>query len=458
MSKKQVVIHEGEWWTPSRLGLKFHGRLEITENRKFELTIFGHEPIISVNDHWKIIDCIHGCTIDDSGQEHFVTLYENGRTSRTGSHIFKEKYEASYLVYSDHKVWNDQFKNIPVKTLFLRPTYLDDWANKRGTRTTRKEGGFSYRIDYDHPKEVTLLENQSMRISLFIRAKISFTARDTGVFKQAAWINIDFKRRRALYKTTDFIEDIKLFFFFCLFTTIRFDQIEFRTKDGKDMKFALFDDSTSENILSEYARSSLPIPMSIIENDLPDMMSNWLSIRKKYRDSIDDYVRTWYFPDGHIRGIFLGIVFALEKYHKVRFPEAIKKSSISKKTKRLLDSISDQNTRGHFQSLTQRNQNYILLDRLEELAKKTPSFWKDQKGIKSRKRFLQRVVITRNRWAHREDDNKGVYTLAQISSVNQKLSIWYYILILMELGLTEKQALRRAKSTWIYRQSYDYLN
>lgn len=185
----------------------------------------------------------------------------------------------------------------------------------------------------------------------------------------------------------------------------------------------------------------LPFPLPRVVQDSPDFLEHWFARMSKAKTSVELFIGALQNPDSYPHQRFSSMVHALEAFHRqMKGGRYLSDAEYQPIEQRLLAALPEELDRSHRDALKNKikyGYQYSLRKRLNELRTDlTPAL--QQVVSPDLKRFLERVVVTRNYFTHWEldPDKQPPFPASELMPAATRLSRLLTFHLMLEMGVT----------------------
>lgn len=468
-----VRTYSGFWSVGKEVQKELWGILQVIDEREFQLKLTFDantaEAIwlknLFVQKKREVPVIIGVAKPTDNSKDVVFTLFENESKHLRLSKLGEITFYSRYLVQNAHF---DSINELVFKNVFLKPQFLDEWVRFRSRQTDFNfdDPDFKLTTNYKQPKPITLFKNRLLHICIYFRVSFDDSNPSEFSIKQSAYINIEFVNVEGFDRVTEFIDVMKNWYAITLGIPIGIENIEANCRNASELGTStqnktirlLFADDRPFEKYHSYIPDIELIPFETVQASKGKSIGNWFKAYKSIKPVLQIFIDTIYNSQLYPQNEFLNYVFALEIYHKLKFPNYDPKMEvIYNRTLTRILSHCNPNEQNWLKSRLAKKHETNLNTRLTDLIKSYHSVTKPL-GINS-KRTIEKIVATRHRLVHHSDRKRvqSLYTETEIKIVSQKLRVLLQAVFLHEMGFDHSFIAERIKRPFINNQLFSKL-
>jgi len=431
---------EGFWWLPERQDLELPGTLTFSPHEGFSLEVQG---LIS---ELPELDIILGC----SHQGEDITLYK----------CFMSFYEFNIfgfdrLTFSAHfgfiGAHFSRSSEIKFKKISVRYRYLDEWLGVSVFDSTHKHDECLIEVNdkLQESIEINLLED--IKIQFQIKLLTIYPSQKEVCIKKEALFTLEFPEEKDfedLYRYINIFQNLLSLLISETTYPIKIygysEKLAYIFGDKKYYKPIEIIYKLPPFMLKKEEKTIYPFemlcPYLSIKENITTIFNNWLEKAEVLEPVHDLYFGVIYNGDLYLRFQFLSLVMALEVYHRRMIRnEDISREKHEKRIRRILDNIPNEQDRKWLQEKLKYSNEPSLRKRLRDIYKKLKGIEFIKSIIPNEKKFIDKVVNTRNYLVHYDLSLKDKALRGEkLYWLTQKLRVMVEMCLLKELGLSDE--------------------
>lgn len=309
----ESVEYKGIWWKPENTDKKINGRFCFNTDKGGILELDGvldgktHSTIYGVTNNGKQITLQHAFNLE-------WTRYSAGIQGE--SRIYINRAFIGGLLQDDPKF---------VKFVF-RTTLLDEWVNISGFDIRHDFEGHIFDVKYKLPEPVEIYRSEEVRMKIDINAKLpslNFVQKEATI-SQKTYITIETGTSKELSFFLDLIYKIQnLISFATLKPVVPIEVLAYSSGVYEEVGDKRYPSSIEVLYLPTGERKDfdvLPPNMLFSYNDIKETIvskvAKWLEKSAELSPVFNIFFGDMYRPSGFLESKFLGLVQAVEAYHR----------------------------------------------------------------------------------------------------------------------------------------------
>lgn len=446
----------GYWWLPDEEDKKIYGTLKISEADVFILETLEHfkgNELIEKTTISTDFPIIFGIARLEGGNKDFnLKLLECSIISNNPNKLNYCKIIVSFFLKYSHS--NDTEKSCFNK-VSIRPLNIDKWALAKGFKFEPESSG-SFSLDYNTPKVIVLLDSVDVKISIGFVVNYNFPNEQGFKMSQLAYVNIDFSESKEMNSLRKFVKIIQDFLTLAINHPLFIEEYEFIThklneeNEKENLRYTFYQ---NEKYIDKRYKSVNPWNMLFTLNDIqtfcPNALSNWFTKQDEIKFTINNLFSTIYNGYLYVENTFLDYVFALEVYHRNRYPnQKLQSVGYLEKRTRIIENITNPSDKQWLEArLNEYKKEPNLCLRLENLNDIYGENYKDIFIADSL--FIKKVVETRHYLVHHgvKYPELIIKDEFELYDCTQKLEVMIKAILLLEIGFDTKFINSRLKAT-----------
>lgn len=423
-------IYYGLWWLPN--GDEIYGVLNIQGSQSPYLEVLaplnGEEPdFFGQNKFTKHPLVIGKATSIQTNENYIVKIYKLHSVKKENGILFKERYYFDKALFTTNrqKESGDTFKSLSMTS----PTWRE-WSRQVSENSHFKMSRhprFGYNINYEQPKPIKLYRSANLAIEIYYLAKTHDNYEGKTILSEEPYIKVDFPTHQNLQGSLEKKQSLERLFMVLWERQHAFSKNEFEGANGNvydlyQQKAKIWHDWNARYKFKDFTDESESI------------LNKWFNLEKTHGESIQSFFFAFIDAQLEEKYRFLGIVFALELYHKEKFTSHY---LLSKKNQKMYDeTMKEVRKNGAVASWLEKVLNkerpVILKQRLTELL----NHLADKEGINLDKEIFERCQSSRHYLVHLDAKHKeAMFTQKEIIDINDHLSLLMLRLLKQDLGL-----------------------
>jgi len=360
----------------------------------------------------------------------------------------------------------DKKEDIRFTQLYARYSELEEWLGERPFRlehSKNEEGLSEHVLKFTMPnvKEIDL-ESFKIRIGYGITiGKGDFWRSQK--FETNAWVSIDVNDEMHVDDFLSIAYHMKSFLTLATGNEVSILTVSGQKKNGDGTKAVQIFYHKGERFSAQkfFEHPYFPFFYESISERPEFFFQNWFNLVENLTPIYDLYFGTVYNPHLYPTNTFLSLAQAIESYHsrtssnKVITDESFKQ--LLSPILNIIRKIPNPQLRQHFKSRAEYMHRKTLRTRIEELFVKYDKLF--SLFIDNKKRFVEKVVNTRNYYTHYGKDlEKRAAKLLELPFLSDKLRLMLIVILMKETGFNDKvteQALRKYMRFTTTKRIYD---
>jgi hypothetical protein len=451
--KRQFKLNEehkfkGIWWFPSSPKVQFSGILNIYPDRgiflnlmnSFNFEEFAKKETLSSEELKKDIMLGISC----NGEE--ITLQGCSELASSFSPIGVKciSMTASTVLIGAHLEESDDIK---FKSISVNLTHLDEWADESGFEilyTPDVSHSVSYK--YLNPIQISKVNNFTIFLNFEVRGpKIPTASTMTEAkMKQIAFLKLVSLGEKPLKEYMEIIGHIQSFLSLPVRTQV-YPLIIKAIKGFKDPKNKekeidipiqiIYHIPDIPKKINKIIRHSMLFSLSDVKKKLESLIGKWISNSEFFEAIYDIYFFTLDNPRMLLQNQFLNLIQAIESYHRIIMKNhEISPKKYEVKIEKILNNIPNE-YKGWLKKKLKYGNEPSLRSRLKQIIKEFSDV--TERFISDKRKFIQKVVITRNYLSHLDPKSKKAAAKGgSLFDIIQRLKIILIICLLNHLGFS----------------------
>lgn len=422
-------IYYGLWWLPN--GDEIYGVLNIQGSQSPYLEVLaplnGEEPaIFGQNKFTKHPLVIGKATSIQTNEDYIVQIYKLQSVKKASEILFKERYyfDKALFTTNHQKEPGDTFKSLSMTS----PTWRE-WSRRVSENSHLKMSdhpSFGYNINYEQPGPINLYRSANLEIEIYYLAKYHDNNEGETILSEEPYIKIEFPTHRNLQGSLEKKQSLERLFMVLwerhhAFSKNKFEGANGNVYDLYQQKAKIWHDWYARYKFKDFT------------NDSGSIFNKWFDLEKTHSESIQSFFFAFIDAQLEEKYRFLGIVFALEQYHKEKFTSHY---LLSKKDQKMYNETMEVVRKNGavtswLKRVLNKERSVSLKQRLTDLV----DYLADKEGINLDKKIIKRCQSSRHYLVHLDAKHKDeMLSQKEIMDVNDHLSLLMLRLLKQDIG------------------------
>lgn len=398
----QDLRFQGYWWLPRSPDAKVAGELWCSRDGKAELSLFGSFGEISTPPKDEKIDIILG--ISDKGN--LVTLVENWLVDWQLNFpgVSRQKYRAKFFIEGEHFADLD---DLQFSAITFRTYGLDAWIGISGLQVEFDFDAPKFLVKFEPPEPREYFIDQERQISVrFAWRGPSLTTPLRSVsIEQTAYLRLEYSRPRSLDDLLVEVYRVKSLVSLCIGRPLSLTRASLTPFSGSNSQptssIDLYYHSlpTPEDSFQIYPHEMI-LEWSALSSRFGEILHKWFVLYEEIAPTIDAFFAIQHQQHLYLEYQFLALVQGLEALHRRITQNQLEPEEIhQERIARILGILAEEDKEWLKPRLRYSNEPPLRYRLKELLGPFTHLFG----NHKERKKFLNRVVSTRNYLVHHDE-------------------------------------------------------
>ena len=318
---------------------------------------------------------------------------------------------------------------------------LKPWYGKSGIKRSQNSKIGIFAMEY-HPVESTVVkidDSYSLEIQVFESVSRSFHEKGFSV-NEDVWLSIKNIEPRPYRDFADMNLCYRYFLMLATLDTVHPIGIT-GSRNGQSVEIysgTKLYEKIPENIFPD----QMLFVFDHVEENFEETIQVWRKLWKNYKDPITKYFLALLEHGlARLEIQFQTIVFALESYHRLKFPDnKMPESQYDDMIRDMKAKLNDDRQQINFvKKFANMGNGFSLSERLHKLVKTAPETFTDAKKEKSN--FVDKVSDTRNYYSHgsKKLKEKAVLEADELFNLIQEMKLLFECCLLKELPFSQEQ-------------------
>ncbi len=454
---------EGVWWLPENPSVKLPGILRFSHEYGLVLEVLGLFKRLEKMTHFLAPDIILGLSIRGKNITLYNCIEKAAKINLLG--ISKSTFIADYgfIGVSFERISDIKFKKVSIKY-----NHLGKWLNRSGFNRISIKGD-SAKVEYELPEPIVVVLNDKLKVKLEIRANMSQKLEPKEVrIKEEIYFTLEFSEEEAFDEIYKYINMFQNLFTLLISEVVYPIQII----GNSEKAVRIFEESKHYepiNIVYQLPISMIGstnkaiyanevfCPYEVIKDKIGGIFNNWLEKMELLKPVSDLYFGVVYSKNIFSEFKFLSLVLSLEAYHRrVIGNEDISNFEHEKRIREILNSVPNEYREWLKEKLKYSNEP-SLRKRLKQIFNLLKNIRYIDELVPDKKRFVDRVVNTRNYYVHYDKALKDkIIDAEQFYWYIQILKTIVLACLLRETGFTDEEIdklfMQSKEFTWLLNQ------